>query len=661
MKNITIRIPLIFMFFCTCIFVKAQDYNISCLSYKYPDSLPSFTPDSIDKSNSMVFVKALRINEFRYDLVKKSFDFYYCSHNVKYLNDNKAVEDNNKFYASVGENNSFLGINIRVIDKGKVVFEATEKDYIEVEEEGRKYNMIAIKGLDKGMLLETVTRTKYADFEVYDDEYFQYDNPIKQAEFYLISPENLIFKCKSYNGFAEITDSLINSRHVYYGKQQNIPAVNPDEKYSFINANKMRVEYNFHMNTDSKKYNAKWPELGRTFFDRMNYNYDKNVKDIQKILSKLKWKEAKTNADKAFMIENYLKMNISIDKNVEDKPTMAESFKAHASSPFRFNQIMAQCFRYTGTNVEYILTSRRPYKKFDPNFDSWSYLNNVLFYEPESKKFIDPQEPLKRMGFINTDFLGQYGLFVKIVQIGDAVSASANVKLIGANDGVKSTDFENYSLRFNSTADKVIFTYNRSMHDYAEQGLKGLYYVMDDDNRKEVMEGFVKGMAKESNIDSFEILNFDPTVYENLEKPLVINATLTTDDYIESTGSNSFLFKIGEVIGQQSEMYQEKQRLTAADIDFAHAYKRTITLHIPQGYTAKGLEKLNMNFTYKNSETGNNFGFTSTYKLEGNTLYVYCDEYYYDLHYPVADFNAFKQVINAAADFNKISILLEKQ
>jgi hypothetical protein len=660
MKNRAIILLSIISFFSLPFSATAQDYNISCLSYQFSETLPTFTPDSTDKSYSMVIVKAVRINEFRYDLVKKSFDFYYCNHNVKYLNDNKAVEDNNKFYASVGENNSFLGINIRVIDKGKVVFEATEKDFIEVEEEGRKYNMIAIKGLDKGMLLETVTKTKYADFEVYDDEYMQYDNPVKQAEFYLISPENLVFKCKSYNGYAEIKDSVVNERHVYYGKQNNIPAVNMDEKYSFINANKMRIEFNFHLNNDSKKYNAKWPELGRTFFDRMNYNYDKNVKDIQKILSKVNWKEAKSNADKVFLIENYLKMNITIDKNVEDKPTMAESLKAHAATPFRFNQIMAQCFRYTGTNVEYILTSKRPYKKFDPNFDSWSFLNNVLFYEPESKKFIDPQEPLKRMGYINTDYLGQHGLFVKIVQIGDAVSASATVKLIPANDGLKSTDYENYSLRFNANADKVIFTYDRTMNEYAEQGLKGLYYVMDDNNRKEVMEGFVKGMAKESTIDSFQILNFDPTVFENLDKPLVIKATLTTDDFIESTGANSFLFKIGEVIGQQSEMYQEKQRLTSADIDFAHAYKRVITLHIPEGYKLKGLDKLNMNFTFKNSETNNNFGFTSTYKVEGNKLYVYCDEYYNDLHYPVTDFNAFKQVINAAADFNKISILLEK-
>ena len=53
--------------------------------------------------------------------------------------------------------------------------------------------------------------------------------------------------------------------------------------------------------------------------------------------------------------------------------------------------------------------------------------------------------------------------------------------------------------------------------------------------------------------------------------------------------------------------------------------------------------------------------FTSTYKIEGNTIVIEYHEYYNDLDYPILQYDEFAKVINAAADFNKISILIEKK
>lgn len=67
-----------------------------------------------------------------------------------------------------------------------------------------------------------------------------------------------------------------------------------------------------------------------------------------------------------------------------------------------------------------------------------------------------------------------------------------------------------------------------------------------------------------------------------------------------------------------------------------------------------------MNVTDKDSgkET---MGFISSYKLNGNELKVKIHEFYSVTDYPISMFEAFKKVINASADFNKVVLVLEKK
>lgn len=653
---------LVLLFFTFYTAVQGQDYSLYCSSYDWLEKPANFVPDSIEKTYPSVTVLMKRINEYRYNDKTRMLEAFFCSHNIKYLNDDKSIEENNKVYIPTYQSQNLVTLKSRVIKNGKVVFEAGQKDFIQVEEEGSKYNMLALKGVEKGCIVETVTIMRLNDYEIYGDEYFQSSSFIKRAEFYLITPEILEFKCKSYNKFSPITDSVANERHVYFGATNNIPPFDAEEKYSLLNANKQRVEYVYHQNAETKKMNAKWPELGRQFYDRMSYEYDKNQKDLEKFLSKIPLDKAKTEAEKVFMIENFLKTNISVDDNLSiEIKTFGDNLKKKVASPFRFNQIMAQLYRKAGINIEYILTCKKEYKRFDPEFDSWSYLRNVLFYIPATKTFIDPQEPFSRMGKISTEYLGQYGLFIKLVGLGDVVSATASVKLVPGNDVKSSNDIEKYTVSLNGALDKAIIQYTRQMYGYAEQNIKSYYFVLDDEKKKEFVETFVRGLAKNATIENLTVENYRPDVFEEINKPLVIQAKLTTDYYVDPISDQSIMLKIGDVIGQQSEMYQEKPRINQVDIDFAHSYTREIIVELPEGYIVKGADKLNINYKYNNSKNEPSYGFVSSYKIEGNKLIIDCVEYYNDMTYKMEEFNQFKQVINAAADFNKITILLEKK
>jgi hypothetical protein len=53
--------------------------------------------------------------------------------------------------------------------------------------------------------------------------------------------------------------------------------------------------------------------------------------------------------------------------------------------------------------------------------------------------------------------------------------------------------------------------------------------------------------------------------------------------------------------------------------------------------------------------------FKSTYTYENNILKISNVEYYNVMNLPLEQYEAFKNVVNAAADFNKIVLVLEKK
>ena len=73
----------------------------------------------------------------------------------------------------------------------------------------------------------------------------------------------------------------------------------------------------------------------------------------------------------------------------------------------------------------------------------------------------------------------------------------------------------------------------------------------------------------------------------------------------------------------------------------------------------KNLDKFTMDF--KNNVNGKTeAAFISKYTQKGDEITVDNIEYYNIVNYPLAKFDEYKAVINAAADFNKIVIIVTK-
>ena len=112
------------------------------------------------------------------------------------------------------------------------------------------------------------------------------------------------------------------------------------------------------------------------------------------------------------------------------------------------------------------------------------------------------------------------------------------------------------------------------------------------------------------------------------------------------------------MIGPQSELYSENKRKLEIENNFNRQYNRTISFKIPAGYAIKNPEALKMDVNCLRDKD-KIFAFASDYAIQGDKLTIKVHETYDSINHPAAGYEDFRKVINAAADFNKITLILE--
>jgi len=118
--------------------------------------------------------------------------------------------------------------------------------------------------------------------------------------------------------------------------------------------------------------------------------------------------------------------------------------------------------------------------------------------------------------------------------------------------------------------------------------------------------------------------------------------------------------RVGELIGPQMEMYVDKERKLPLDTGFNRYYDRRITVHVPAGWVCNDLSPLEIRKTLE-IDGKIQAEFRSTATLKDGQIIVDALEYYHQYHIPVEHYEAYRSVINAAADFNKRSLVLSRK
>ena len=196
---------------------------------------------------------------------------------------------------------------------------------------------------------------------------------------------------------------------------------------------------------------------------------------------------------------------------------------------------------------------------------------------------------------------------------------------------------------------------DRSMSGYYAMYFQPFIHLVKDEAKTELIEGFAKNINDDVEITEKELVNGDPELFGI--KPIQFLLSFNSEAFIEKAGKK-YLFKVGDLIGKQMQMYQEKERILPVENEFTRSYYRTINIKIPEGYKVANLNDINIKNTF-NKEGNELLIFHSHYKLNGNLLVITADEHYRKNIIETSNYEDYRTVINSAADFNKLTLVFE--
>ncbi len=634
----------------------AQDFSFK--DYHWEDkNIAIKIPEQYKNEKEVVLFRNVKIE---LSVKGKEAGQYYMIHEKKYINSDEAIERNNRVYIPFKMDESVIETKLRVILKdGKVLLFDKKDIKEEIDEETQlKFNYFAITGLDKGSVIEKIFMLQEnPDLEGKTIK-FQSEIPIIHNEFQLISPKHLKFKTKSYNGLGEPIQTVANDtlKNILTVSADNIPGIDDDEKYSNRDVKLKLFRYKLDENhyTGAKNINS-FAKFTSNFFDRINPSLDKKQ---QKIVEDFCSQIPKSNdpQEQIWNIENKIKKSINFNKYGDSFETIGEVFKAKQANKVDLLRVYMAVLKQFNIDSKVVLASNRYEIPFDKDFESYENLDEILLYFPSLKEYLTPTEVEYRIPFFPDNLGSNNGLFISQKMFGGVAMGISDVSFIDLPSSEVTKDFMDITIDFTEDVENPKIITDLTFGGYSAIN----FQPVKDFASAEQYQAFLKSVAKNYTLDTeYTSLKTENDGLDFVgKKPYVMKIAFDGKELIQNAGGN-YLFSVGKLIGSQMELYQENKRVLPVEIDHPHSYVRTIKIKLPKGMKAKNLEKFKMDFK-TDIENKTAAGFVSNYTEKDGEITVNNNEFYNIVNYPLDKFTEYKNVINAAADFNKIVIILSK-
>jgi len=631
---------------------QAQDLEFKKLDLdrKVDKTLAKITPE--EKKETGVVLKEKTYIEYFINS-KDEAERYYGVYRRIHLNEAAAVEQFNKMVLPVVSKEGLLMVKARSISRTGAVKEVGIEAVKEIEEDGRLYKILAVEGLEVGGEVELMYLCQ-TNVSLFGSERVQEEIPLRESELHIVAPKYLVFEGKVYNGKHTRQDtSRAGEKRLLSFRSRQVPAL-LEEKYAAVKANSVRVEYKLAYN--ERKGGSRilsWNDAGARIYDFLHQGAENSAKDLGKFLAKEKIKGLpEEQAIRA--VENYVKTNIALRKDAEDDMA-AGVLKRKFGTQSGIIRLYVGLFESLKVPFEVVVGCSRYEQQFDRDFDTWNFLDKYLIYFPNAKQFLDPENPFLRYGLFDHTLEGTDALYISTETLGNLKTGLATINRIPETPAGRNYDNIEATVTFSPGVDQMNLKYVRRMGGAQAAQLRRTYFMSNAEDRAKLVTQVLKGSTGEDvAATNVVVSNFNINSPE-VDQDFIVSADLSLKSTLERV-NNRVLVKVGELIGPQTEMYNERPRRHPIDIGNVHSYSRVIKLQVPDGYRLAGQETLKRNITFANGD----MGFVSGYKLEGKVLTITVEEYYKKVQLPLSAYADFQKVINAAADFNKVTLILEK-
>lgn len=624
------------------------------------DLNPNYKNYDVNQAEDLIAFKEKTASEF-YFLEKNSLVEFYLEHKLLWVNSDDKIEAYNKIYLPYSSTSELLVNKARVIKKNGEIIELDDAKILTAqnEETQQTYKYFALEGLEKGSFIEYYyVVKKYPDYKG-NKVTLQSSYAKNNIEFDVFAPKNLVFKFKSYNNLPTVElDTLTKEKNhwkLYVNRLEKLE----DEDKSPYNSLKKYVVYKLETNTASSTNGiSSYSNVSKNLYNYLFKELDKKeVSDINNLVKETGIATLKDDASKVRTLENYIKRNFYYSEiNSEELSNISSVIENKAGNENGLIRVYIATLKSVNVPTEIVLTCNRFETKFDNEFEADNFLLNYLLYFPTFDQYTSPGTIESRLGFPPAELTDNYGLFVKEITIGTYKSGVGKIKYISPPTDKETFDNMEIEVQFNPIdLSQNIIKIDRTFGGYFALYIQPFLNMIPKDELDKVYDEFIKAINENLIIKDKTPYNDNPDLFGI--KPFRIVANVESEAFVDKAGTK-YLFKIGELIGTQLEMYQEKNRILTIEDEYNRSYERTISVEIPLAYKISNLEDLNIHHFYEN-ESIKQLEFHSFYKLEGNKLIVNVNEYYKINKIEIPVFEDYKKVVNSAADFNKIVLILE--
>lgn len=605
-----------------------------------------------EKSQRAVILKDVRVIQFEY--MEGNPVVYETKHKIIKVLSDRAIEEYNKVYIPI-YSNVLVDVNARSISPdGKITH--IDEDDIKTKDNLKGYGtfkMFAIEGIVKGSVIEYIYTIKKG-MPLVGREVFQSDIPTKVSEFKIITDEYTSIDAKSYNGFSKVVSEETENGKTITAKMENIPALY-EEKYAAYKANLMRVDFKVLniVKGDDGDYMNNWKRIAESVAGQY-YSFER-LKDIKTILSNLNLSSLNTE-EQIETIERYVKSSYIVkESNSPELSDLATILKTRNASEIGIVKLYAALFLDAGITIEIISTTNRFQQKFDPDFSSYLQLDKTLLYFPDTEHYIVPTVSYFRHSFIPTPYGDNEGLVTRIGYGGVEYETRYLDFPTIKNNKVET----NIKVEFSNDLSKIDVHKTHKSNGYRGANNRASYFYTPK-KKDYVKETITYGAVDDLEIIDFSVKNEVLDLNATPSSKFTVDASLKVSSLVEWAG-NDYIFQVGLTIGTQAEIYEEHERTNPITVNHPIEYLHDIQVIVPEGYTVKGIEDLAID-KYLEDEMGKRvLQFKSTYTLKDNVLDIHIQEFYKRMSFHKRHYKKFRDVINAAADFNKVSIVFVKK
>jgi hypothetical protein len=640
-----------FFFLLTAV-LSAKDFE----PYRWEKERPRYKLSEKEGSLSELILK--QHTQYDYLFENNQFVMYSTIHRIVYVNNNEAVQKHNRIVISMSNAIELMELKARSITKeGKAIyFDESNLKELKNEESGKAYKIFAIEGIELGSEVEYYFVRKMRP-NVFDRVFLQYDVPVKNNSFLLTSPPHLKFDFKTYHDFPEVKEEENNEMNVYLTEMDDVPALKT-EAFSNYDPNRKRIEFKLAYNTARSQARLyTWDEAAKTFYIMLTERSKDDEKALDKFVKTLGDNSAKKMEDRIKDIENKIKTTIQVNKEggAESLSQIASILKVKLASHQGMTKLFLGVFDKLKIQSHPVITCSREDIKFDGEFDTWAFLDDYALYFPETKQFLAPYVFECRYPLIQAEFTAQKALFIEPFEMGNVKSALSSIGEIPAVDYSYNLDNLDIEVTFNDDLSANQIHQKREFSGYNAAYFTPYYDMMSADQRVGMIDQLTKQTAPDAIIKKWTANSIPGGKSNNF----LVDVDFQSSHFMEKAGPR-ILFKVGELIGPQIEMYRDDQRTAEVENDYNRMYDRIIKIQIPKGYQVKNLEDLKLYIAYTDKDQIP-FLFKSDYIVKDNVIEVRVEEYYKQIYAPLSRYEDFRKVVNAAADFNKITLVLEKK